>query len=621
MTKKILHIILLLLITAYGSFATEIMPLDDIKPGMKGYGKTVFSGTKIESFDIEVVEIIYNFSPQMDLILIKLVGDRVEHSGVVSGMSGSPIYINDRLIGALSYSLMLFAKDPIAGVTPIEEMLKINDTELYREQELQYTKTDVNDFDYFSMVYNDLELKQRLMQLVHQRTNSIYSSATMKPLQIPLNISGMEQSVLSTAQPVFEEMGYILTQGGSAGSASAESDAMLQPGSAVSGVLLTGDMSVSATGTVTTVNDGSVLAFGHPFMNTGPVNIPMAQARILTILASQLSSTKLSSVGNIIGTIKQDRATGVLGKIGESIDMIPINISYESPIDETKYFHYDMVKDEALKDMAAILLPFVVWNSLQSARFSSGNYTLTLDGEIILNDSNNLKISNIYSTNSFSESDGGGKDIGKAVLDIFSSFTPLIMNEYKYPDIREIKLNYTAVPGKQSTTIDRIWYDKKSIVPGQDFTIFVKLRDFKGKTRTIKRVISIPQNLSSRVVMVSVGNGDYISKIERQMGSARFRTNGYDDILRILNQRRKNNALYVQVRSLEMGAIVEGEELQALPPSVLNLLADTQSGQASDKLYKKLLYEYQIPFDTEIFSGKTIRLPVRRHQTFMKMER
>ena len=195
------------------------------------------------------------------------------------------------------------------------------------------------------------------------------------------------------------------------------------------------------------------------------------------------------------------------------------------------------------------------------------------------------------------------------------------MNEYKYPDIREIKLNYTAVPGKQSTTIDRIWYDKKSIVPGQDFTIFVKLRDFKGKTRTIKRVISIPQNLSSRVVMVSVGNGDYISKIERQMGSARFRTNGYDDILRILNQRRKNNALYVQVRSLEMGAIVEGEELQALPPSVLNLLADTQSGQASDKLYKKLLYEYQIPFDTEIFSGKTIRLPVRRHQTFMKMER
>ncbi|MBN1154488.1 hypothetical protein JXB12_06150 [candidate division KSB1 bacterium] len=616
--KKNLFLIIISLIYST-AFAIDIIPVADIKPGMKGYGLTVFSGTEVERFDIEVVEIIKNFNPQMDLILIKLLGEQLQHTGVVSGMSGSPIYLQDRLAGALSYSLMIFAKDPLAGVTPIEQMIKITDTERYRQQELEFRNASRSDITRLALSSDANALQEKLIEIVRQRVYLNDEMSAIKPLQIPLNISGMETSVLSAIKPIFNDMGFITTQGGSNRKNNKQTDTFtLRPGSAVSGVLMSGDMYVSATGTATMVDGHTVIAFGHPFLNVGPVNIPMAEAKILTILSSQLSSTKLAEVGNFIGNIKQDRSTGVLGILGDSIDMFPVDISYDSPVTETQHFHYDVVNDPSVSELVAVLLPNAVWNSLQSARFSSGNYTLKLNGQIAFNDHESLVLNNIYSTNSFAELAGEGRDIGKAVLDIFVSFTPVLINEFKHPDIKAVTLNYEALPGKQSTKIDKVWYDRQSVVPGEKLTIYVKLKDYRGVSQTIKKTVQIPSNLISNLVMISVGSGDYIARIEKQMAANRFTPDDFDDLIDILNRRRQNDRLYIQVKSLEMGAVIEGQELQALPPSVLNLLSEPRSKGSSDKLYAKLIAEYQVPFESEIFDGVTIRLRVSKHQTFQK---
>ena len=615
--KKYLYITILSLLLSSAAQAIDIMPIAEIKPGMKGYGLTVFSGTDIDTFDIEVVEILEKFEPQMDLILIQLHGDRVQHTGVVSGMSGSPIYIDDRLIGALSYSLMIFAKDPLAGVTPIEQMIKIKDTESYRHQELKTADADASNIMRLALMSDSDALQARLINIIRQRLHLRSDASTIVPLPLPLTISGTEPSVLSTLKPIFNQMGFLALSGGSTTSSPATTHrSVLQAGSAVSGVIMSGDMTVSATGTVTLVDENLILAFGHPFLNIGPVDIPMAEAKILTTLSSELSSTKLSSVGNLVGNLKQDRQSGVLGILGDPIDMFPVDISYKSTVTEEQHFHFELADDRSVSELIAILLPNAVWNSLQSARFSSGNYTLRVNGNISFNNDESIKIENIYSTNSFEEIAGEGRDIGKAVLDIFVSLTPLLINEFEYPDIKSVTLNYEAVPGKQSTKIDRVWYDRQTVIPGEKLTIYVKLTDYHGDSRTVKKIIPIPKNLDSNLIMLCVGSGDYITRIEKQMGADRFRPDSFDELIEILNKRRRNDHLYIQIKSVQLGALVEGEELQALPPSVLNLLSEPRSAESSDKLYDKLLNEYQLPMESEIFGGMTVRLRVNKHKTF-----
>ena len=282
MTFAILFSILLLQQPLLFADSPEIMPLDEIKSGMIGTCSTIFEGSEIEEFDVEIIEIMRNFAPHSDVLLVRLLGPKVEKTGVVAGMSGSPVYIDNKLIGALCYRFGIFQKEPIGGVMPIEQMLDIINKEKYRDQERVSRQGSVV-FPYETALVGTAENPATFIEDWTLKNVPTYSqNSALQPLKTPLTFSGFQATTINKIAPLFENYGFEVLTGGSAGTSSESADAhaaSLQPGDAVSGVIVDGDISIHATGTVTYNNNGNVLAFGHPFFGFGPVRIPMAKPK------------------------------------------------------------------------------------------------------------------------------------------------------------------------------------------------------------------------------------------------------------------------------------------------------------------------------------------------------
>lgn len=594
--------------------STQIMPLTEIKPGMKGIGKTVFSGTTIEKFDVEVIDIVKNFSPQLDIILIRLFGPRVEHTGVVSGMSGSPIYIDNKLIGALAYSFGIFQKEPIAGVTPIEYMFEIENKEKVREKERNYTiKSNQELIKVLTSTSNQkIDLLSYFSKTIVRWNDNPYQ---LKPIAMPFVFGGISPNVLTKISPTLEQLGFIVTQGGTFSSNQLQSNDSLKPGDAVSGVIISGDYSISATGTVTYCDGNKILAFGHSFFNSGPINMPMATAKILTTMSNLMQSRKFSSTGKIIGNIRQDRISGIMGVIGEQSPMFPVDVEYISPFNTKKNYHYMVANDQTLSSIVPVFLWVTLLSTIESARFSNGDYSIKLDGRFMLKDHPDVALENFYTSAKFSDPPGSGKDILAAAYDVVMTFMPLIVNDYKYPNIEKIELTFHAIPGKKSVRIQNVWYDKTEIKPGDNLSLNIKLRAYQGNTMNIKKVISIPQNIVSKRLIISVGSADYITSWEKNIAAGKFRPQNFNELIQLLNNRRKNNILYIQIKILDKGAFISGKELPNLPPTILNILKTKKTSGIFKNLSESVLKEYKIPMEYQIFGGKSIQIKINNNKS------
>ncbi|MEE4312554.1 MAG: SpoIVB peptidase S55 domain-containing protein [candidate division KSB1 bacterium] len=616
MKKLILTISLFVLSNTLPVHGVEIMPLAEVKPGMTGYASTVFSGDSVENFDIEVLDIIHNLSPQNDAILIRLVGPKVEKTGVVSGMSGSPVYIDDKLVGALAYSFGSFQKDPIAGVTPIEQMMKISTMEKHRTMELSANGSG----------------NQRLMQLAltgdYDSPFALLTDAgvlpvsespnanDLRPMLLPLNFAGFDADVIAQHAPEFRGMGFFCVQGGmSAGSTSTVSEMRLNPGDAVSGVIVSGDLSISGTGTVTFVDGDNVYAFGHPFFNNGPVSMPMARARILTTLSSFQHSRKFSSTGDIIGTVLQDRPSGIMGVIGKEAPVFPVRIEYSSPIEAGRIYNYTIAGDKSLSDFTSIFLWLTILTTLETARFSTGDYSMNMNAVIHLKNGEEVSIDNFYTSASFGEQEGGGKDIMAAATDVAMRMIALLSNEFKYPDIESLELKFHATPGRKNLTIEKIWYDKTEIQCGDDINVSIQVREYQKEPFVIKRNIKIPEHLARSRLALAVGSGQFIQQVERNINPNKFRPNSYDELIALLNEVKRNDAIYIQLIALEKGAYINGQELSDLPPSILNIYKSPKMKGDNIKISRTVLREDTIPMEFRVFGGKTISLPVRKYKS------
>jgi len=593
-----------------------ILHLSEIKPGMKGIGKTVLKGSTIENFEFEVIDIIENYAPKMSLILVRLLGAEFERTGVISGMSGSPMYIDNKLVGALAYSLGNFMKDPIAGVTPIENMLEIEAKEKFREQEISVSCASLQPLIINSLFPDGNDRFDLMSNLSKQRITWHDNNNQLQPIAIPLNFSGFHPNVIKNISPVLEQMGFMVTTGGNLQSSAEMSDETLEPGDAVAGVLVTGDLDISATGTVTSCDGKNILAFGHPFFNSGPVNIPMAKAKVITILPSIIHSFKLAATGKIIGNFRQDRMTGVLGVIGEQSPLFPVDIEYNSPFDQRKTYHYEITKDQSLNLTTPVLFYFTILSTLESARFSNGDYSMALKGKIVLNGYPDVILDNFYTTSNFSDPAGSGQDIMYSAYDITMALFSLMLNNYAYPDIKKIELSFNPVSGKRSMNIEDVSYDKTEIVPGEELDITIQLRKYHGALVNVNQKIKIPENITEPLLVLSVSSSDFLTKWDRQFAPARFQPQSLDELISLLNNRRKKNALYVQLKVVQKGAYINGTELTNLPPTILNILSDKKTRGAYLNLNERVLTEISIPMDHEVFGGKVIRLKVQDHKTF-----
>src|SRR6202521_4068299 len=373
--------------------ATTQMAVSDIRPGMVGIGHTVFDGTHVEEFKAHILGVLENvIGAQRNLILARLEGGPLANTGVIAGMSGSPVYIDGRLIGAVSYSLGSFSKEPIAGITPIEEMTDATSLGAAQARpraarvQLDFPLTPENLTMSFRRALNwnrPFAERSHDAQLVGVSSVAGFADdqlgTLLRPIATPLVMSGFDTDVAALLGSSFRDQGFIPTGGSASGAGSGEMpfEGPLKPGDAIGVNFLTGDMELGATGTVTHIDGDRVYAFGHPMYNLGPTEFQMTRAYVYTVLPSLFSSMKLSSTGEVIGTVLQDRATAIAGRLGPGPRMIPISLTLDSNRAPKRTFHFSVVNDQLLTPLATYVSLF---NTLTSYERQAGSATFAVHG-------------------------------------------------------------------------------------------------------------------------------------------------------------------------------------------------------------------------------------------------
>src|ERR1700719_2064894 len=429
--------------------SNEILPLDQVRPGMQGYAYTIFAGDQVEKFDLEVIDVMPNFlGPKQSIILVQLKGAKVERTGVVAGMSGSPVYLDGKLAGALSLKLGIFTKDPIAGVTPIADVVG---------PPAQVTAQQ------FPLPV-DTSAAQR-----STATFSLPTGSSLTPIETPLVFSGFQAAALQQFAPQIQSWGFVAAQGGT--SAPRADDSHLVPGDMAGMGLVQGDASINSACTVTAVQADHVFLCGHPFLSLGDVQLPMARSRVLTTLSSDMASTKIVNVGGSIGTITGDHITAVTGKLGTSPTMIPLELTL-SVAGAEKQLHFQLVNHPRL---TPILVALTTFSGLtQNSLYGEGT-TLHLSGEIQLKNHAPVQIEN-----TFAPGDALSPDGLPIALSMQSIFSRLFTNNFEATAIERVSLRVDSVPGRHSFTIESAWLEKGEAAPGETLRVRVLLRPYRG---------------------------------------------------------------------------------------------------------------------------------------------
>ncbi len=580
-----------LICSASPAWAEEVlMPVPEIQRGMEGTCRTVFQGKTVEPFGFKVLSLMQGMlGPGQDVILTRLTGDKAEFTGVVAGMSGSPCYINGKLIGALAYRFGNFTKEPIAGITPIQNMLDIF------KLPLEPAKTASN--TYIPQTY-----QQSLNQL--QKTQPA-ASAGFQRIATPLSFGGFRSEVLAHYQADLEKLGFQTVMGGistpSAGSiANPDMPDKLEMGGAVAGQMVRGDLSIDGTGTVSYIDKNRVLAFGHPFFNEGYVQIPMATAYIHHILSSEAGSYKMSQSGREVGTIVQDRLTAIYGEIGKKTPMIPMQIQ----VQDSASVDPAQLKLEVFQSPS--LTPMLMAMSIHNVLTSRLNYnlggTLLLEGSLNV-DGQNLKFRNDYTIEQ-------GQDVViVAVQDLANSLFALWGNPFQKPDIRGLNLKVSLKPQQRQAQIRRIWTDSDEIRPGDSVTLHVELSNWRQEREIRNFKMQIPANTPYGPLTLLAGDARAIDGLE---ASVRTGFTGYNDLLSHLFSQRSNSDLHLLLITNEGGMAQHSTLMAKLPASVQELLFTPETESLTIPI-RSPGSEQRIATDADLKGQASLQLWVTSH--------
>ena len=564
----------------------ETLPLSQVQPGMQGYACTIFAGDQVEKFDLQVIGIMPNFlGPRQSIILVQLKGPKVEHTGVVAGMSGSPVYLDGKLAGALSLKLGVFTKEPIAGVTPIQDVMgpPVQNTAFWNLSSPTPSSATVASNEAPGAL-------------------TLPSGSALQPIDTPLVFAGFAARALQQFAPQFQGYGFVAAQGGTA--APRPDDKELVPGDMAGMVLVQGDASINSACTVTAIRADHVYLCGHPFMNLGNVQIPMARSRVLTTLSSDLASTKIVNVGGSIGTIIGDHLTAVTGKLGTPPPMVPLDLTVANGGTERK-LHFDIVNHAKLTPLLVALTTF---NGLtQNAIYSEGS-TLRLSAEILLKGHAPVKIENTYAPGDVPIPDG--LPIALGVQNIFSR---LFLNDFEVPVVDHIALRVDSMPGRQSFNLESAWLEKSQVEPGETIRVRVLLHPYRGAPLIQETALRIPEQIAHGVALrIVVTDGDTFNRVSRGFA---FPTSGaptgLDQLIAVLNRERRNNRLYVGLFEPRPTLLWEDKELPSVPWSAINVIDGRRAPGSVQVLHESLAAESSLPLDGPVSGIITLPLQVR----------
>src|SRR6266403_984751 len=577
-----------------------LYPLEDLRPGMKGIARTVFAGTEPQEFSLEILGVLPGFTgPRQSTIIAKLSGTNVDKTGVFAGMSGSPVFIDDRLVGAIAYSFP-FSKEPICGITPIRQM--IDNFEQGNDKPKRNAEARATSFTKLASA----DWKPRLPKPSFKSTSLIAPVTAGSPLaplmgqqiqQIatPVVFSGISQDSLSMFSAELTRSGLLPVSGvgGSAAITPLEpfDEKTLTPGASVSVQLVRGDYSIAASGTVTFRDGERIYAFGHPFLGLGGSDMPMTESSVVTVIANSYNSFKLAVPGRMVGAISQDRATGVFGQLGHAPRMIPVKINLHTSRDRVEQFSYEVVSDEFL---TPLLVNITVFNTIATRERSIGESTIAVNGSIVVDGQAPIAVQRRFSS------------ANAAVLAAGSIATPvsaLLGSGFDEVNIKGIVLDVDSSEEKRAATLERISLDRTEVGRGDQVEIQAYVRTDSGKQFVERIPVQIPADAPSGQLMIMIGDG---ATLQEASATRVFVPRDLGQLVGAINKTRKKDRLYLRLLRPASGVVIGTTDLPNLPPSVVATLNNDRSSGGYTPTQLSQVYERELSPAEFVITGQQI---------------
>lgn len=578
----------------------EILPVSQVKPGMQAVAWTVFAGSEPEPIPIEIIGLMKNaWGPKQDIILGKM-GGKAQRTNVAGGMSGSPVYINGKLIGAVSLRMSVFSPDAICGITPIELMLEINDFDKSTPAEARTP---------------DKAGKRAQVDLpggFGPAAVASGASLTMIPIETPLVFSGFQEGVMREFGPMFQQMGVTVAQGGASSTIGTAKPAAgwqnsLNPGEAVSGVLVSGDMSMTAMGTVT-YNDGKrVLAFGHPFLSLGSVSMPMAKSEVVMTLASAFQPNKFGNATEIVGALKQDRHSGIMGVLGEQSDMIPCRVKVRTFTDDNKVLkekdlHFQVFVQQR---WTPFLMMATLFNSVSQLNDFTDEVTYRFTGAVELEGQQTISLTNLFAP----------AEVPVPVPMLVAGwwgdkFNRLFSNPVRTPRLKSVNVTLDLLPQRRVAAIETAFAEKSEVDAGSDLPLRVILRPYRGGRIERQVTVRIPAGFPKGDHRILLSDADSLNRLQTAAGMM----NRFMDLpqtVSLLNQERTNDKMYVSLVQARPTVYYDDKTLPSLPASVANVM---QTGRSSSRAVfqtpETAEQQQAVQFDSQITGSYSLRIRV-----------
>ena len=564
--------------------ATDIMKLSEVKPGMEGEGRTIFKGSTIETFTFKVLGVLDKFVSDKNLIIAELSGPELSGSGVIAGMSGSPVYINGRLVGSVSYGLTGFPRKPIAGITPIEDILKVA-----APPAAPATSVEISDIKIDFSRENARRVGDAIRRELSARLNFSPARA-LAPIKLFASSSGFTSESVSFLQGLFVPLQSLAVKPEIDPRKLPADMFTLRPADAVAIPLVRGDASYTATGTVTHVDGQKVYVFGHPFFNLGTVDFPLHKAEVISVVPSYDESFKLATTRNQVGAVRQDRFSGVLAELGQSPYMIPLKIFLK---DRNRSFNLEMVSHPLL---TPALTYISLLNALQAEYQEFGFQALRVNGKIFVENEDNVVLEDLYS--------------GTEAADEFSTLVMainyfLLNNREKNARIQKMDFEISGREALQRAELENVLADKVAYAPEEPMAIQMQLRNDKGQAFSEKIEIQAPNLKPGSVFYLLVADAAEVSEFDAKAIKTAYFPSDLGALIRAINNIRRNNRLYLKLFVPAQGVFIRGFEYATLPGSVGNVLLYNAQGkdQANMSLSTVAEYQYEVP---AVVTGKKI---------------
>lgn len=544
----------------------------ELRPGMRGYGLSVFFGQQVDSFEAEVIDVIENEWPRGDLILCRLSGQGLEESGIVAGMSGSPVFFEGRLAGAVAYGWG-FAKEPIAGVTPIRQML-----EIWRDEE-RPGRTGLRTGSSNSLTGDDRRL------------------SALRPLTVPLAVSGLGPVAAGVIDSLLGGWGLVSVVAGS-GRGIDSSDAALLPGSAIGVALVDGDLRFSAIGTLTARDGDRVLIFGHPMFQAGSVELPLVTGRIHTVLPNALSSFKIFSPGPVVGAVTEDRLHGVAARLGWRAPTLPVSVRLMSPTADESFSLRLARHDELVPTLLPAALAGLVYESegTMAEATVEALVRLYLHGESVL-------IRHVAA---------GIDPTRQWLFRLRNELLTVFGNRFERPSLDSVTVNLVFSAGAQRAWLEGVRPARQLVRPGERVQLYLRLRDWRGESREDSIEVDLPSGLPDGPLVLRIGQRDSLLLDEQLRAPERLEPQSLRTALELLAQAGREDELAL-VGMLRSGGMVLGRgELAALPRSLRSVLAPGSAAGRGQLTSESRVLDVTVPMGRVIAGTARVELEVRR---------